>query len=132
MLNWDPSPSCGRDPAPPYPPLEDAATVKSWSRSDFGSDWRPPACTGWATVGFTTLVTTAARFRQPSEEARDAGNLFMKLVLFEAPCHPSHARNDRADRVPVGAEREGPFPNTSFISMPYVSWNARSNKSRDT
>jgi hypothetical protein len=41
--------------------------VKSWSKSDFGRDWRPPACTGWAAVGFTTLVTTVARFRHTSE-----------------------------------------------------------------
>jgi len=27
-----------------------------------GSDWKPPACTGWAETGFTTLVTIAARF----------------------------------------------------------------------
>jgi hypothetical protein len=41
--------------------------VKSWSKSDGRRDWRPPACTGWATVGFTTLVTTVARFRYTSE-----------------------------------------------------------------
>ncbi|HKI13326.1 MAG TPA: DUF6675 family protein [Candidatus Acidoferrum sp.] len=39
----------------------------SWSKSDFGRDWRPPACTGWAAAGFTALVTTAARFRHTSE-----------------------------------------------------------------
>jgi hypothetical protein len=43
------------------------ANVKSWSKSDLGHDWRPPACTGWAVVGFTTLVATAARFRYTSE-----------------------------------------------------------------
>jgi hypothetical protein len=41
--------------------------VKSWSKSDFGRDWRPPACTGWAAAGFTALVTTVARFRHTSE-----------------------------------------------------------------
>jgi hypothetical protein len=41
--------------------------VKSWSEAGFGRDWRPPACTGWAAEGFTTLVTTAARFRNASE-----------------------------------------------------------------
>ena len=41
--------------------------MKSWSKSDFGRDWRPPACTGWTAVGFTTLVTTVARFRYTSE-----------------------------------------------------------------
>ena len=62
-----PQPPCGKEPIPPYPALDDSAIVKSWSKSDFGRDWRPPACTGWAAVGFTTLVTTVARFRHTSE-----------------------------------------------------------------
>ena len=62
-----PQPPCGNEPVPPYPGLDDSAVVKSWSKSDFGRDWRPPACTGWTAVGFTTLVTTVARFRHTSE-----------------------------------------------------------------
>ena len=62
-----PQPPCGKEPIPPYPGPDDSAIVKSWSESDFGRDWRPPACTGWAAVGFTTLVTTVARFRYTSE-----------------------------------------------------------------
>jgi len=62
-----PQPPCGVEPIPPYPRLDDSAVVKSWSESDFGRDWKPPACTGWAAVGFTTLVTTVARFRHGSE-----------------------------------------------------------------
>ena len=62
-----PQPPCGNEPAPPYPALDDSAIVKSWSKSELGRDWRPPACTGWAGVGFTTLVTTVARFRDVSE-----------------------------------------------------------------
>jgi len=62
-----PQPPCGKEAVPPYPGLDDSAIVKSWSKSDFGRDWRPPACTGWAAVGFTTLVTTVARFRHTSE-----------------------------------------------------------------
>src|ERR1035437_1594185 len=62
-----PQSACGNDPVPPYPGLGDSAVVKSWSKSDLGHDWRPPACTGWAAVGFTTLVTTATRFRHTSE-----------------------------------------------------------------
>ena len=62
-----PQPPCGKEPVPPYPDLDDSAIVKSWSKSDLGRDWRPPACTGWAAVGFTTLVTTVARFRYTSE-----------------------------------------------------------------
>jgi hypothetical protein len=62
-----PQPPCGNEPIPPYPGLDDLAIVKSWSKSDFGRDWKPPACTGWAEVGFTTLVTIAARFPHTSE-----------------------------------------------------------------
>jgi hypothetical protein len=61
-----PQPPCGKEPVPPYPGLDDSAIVKSWSKSDLGRDWRPPACIGWAAVGFTTLVTTIARFRHTS------------------------------------------------------------------
>jgi len=63
----EPQPPCGKDPVPPYPGLDDSAIVKSWSKSDFGRDWRPPECTGWAAVGFTTLVTIGARFHHTSE-----------------------------------------------------------------
>jgi hypothetical protein len=62
-----PQPPCGREPIPPYPSLDDSAIVKLWSKSDLAHDWRPPGCTGWAAVGFTTLVTTVARFRHTSE-----------------------------------------------------------------
>jgi hypothetical protein len=62
-----PQPPCGGDPVPPYPGLDDPAVVKSWSKSDFGAGWRPPACTGWSAVGFTTLVTTVARFHHTTE-----------------------------------------------------------------
>jgi hypothetical protein len=62
-----PPPPCGKDPIPPYPGLDESATVKSWSMSDFGRNWKAPACIGWTTVGFTTLVTTVARFRYTSE-----------------------------------------------------------------
>ena len=63
-----PQPPCGKEPVPPYPGLSDSANVKSWSKSDLGSDWKPPACTGWDQVGFTTLVTTVARFRDTSKD----------------------------------------------------------------
>jgi hypothetical protein len=56
-------PPCGKDPVPAYPRLDEPAAVKAWSASEFGRDWNPPACTGWSAVGFTTLVATAARFR---------------------------------------------------------------------
>ena len=64
-----PQPPCGKEPIPPYPGLNDSAIAKSWSESEFGRDWKPPACTGWSAAGFTTLVTTVARFRHDTEAA---------------------------------------------------------------
>jgi hypothetical protein len=61
-----PQPPCGEAPVPPYPGLDHSPIVKSWSGSDSGHDWKPPACTGWAEAGFATLVTTVARFRYAS------------------------------------------------------------------
>jgi len=61
-----PQPPCGKEPVPPYPGLDDSPIVKFWSESDFGHDWRPPACIGWAEAGFSRLITTAARFRHTS------------------------------------------------------------------
>jgi hypothetical protein len=62
-----PQPPCGNEPVPSYPGLDNSAIAKSWSRSEFGRDWKPPTCTGWDAVGFTTLVTIVARFRHRSE-----------------------------------------------------------------
>lgn len=67
LAQTGPQPPCGKETVPPYPGLDNSAIVKSWSKSDFGLDWSPPACTGWATIGFTTLVSTSARFRNASE-----------------------------------------------------------------
>ena len=61
-----PQPPCGNQPVPAYPALGDSAVAKLWSRPEFGSNWKPPACTGWSAVGYTTLVTTTARFRNAS------------------------------------------------------------------
>ena len=58
-----PQPPCGRDPDPPYPSLENFPALEFWSESGLGRDWKPPACTGWGQVGFSTLTTTVARFR---------------------------------------------------------------------
>ncbi len=49
---------CGQEPVPAYPALDNPAVVKSWSKAELGLEWTPPACTGWASPGFTTLVTT--------------------------------------------------------------------------
>jgi hypothetical protein len=61
-----PQPPCGKETVPPYPGLDHSPIVKFWSESDFGHDWRPPACASWAEVGFSTLITTVARFRYTS------------------------------------------------------------------
>src|SRR3984893_4499315 len=57
-----PLPPCGREPIPAYPGVNGQSIVKSWSKSDLGVDWKPPVCTGWVELGFSTLVTVAARF----------------------------------------------------------------------
>jgi hypothetical protein len=62
-----PQPPCGKEPIPAYPALDESANVKSWSKTDFGRDWTPPLCTGWGAVGFSTLVTTVARFRHSAD-----------------------------------------------------------------
>jgi hypothetical protein len=59
-----PQPPCGMEPIPAYPSLADSPTVKFWHLAELGEHWRPPACTGWTGEGFSTLVTTAARFRR--------------------------------------------------------------------
>jgi hypothetical protein len=64
-----PQPPCAREPIPPYPALADAASIQSWSKSEFGRDWIPPACTGWTETGFTTLITASARFSHTSESS---------------------------------------------------------------
>jgi hypothetical protein len=61
-----PQPPCGNEPVLSYPGLDSAPVVKFWSESDFGRNWRPPICTGWIETGFSTLITTVARFRHTS------------------------------------------------------------------
>ena len=58
-----PQPPCGMEPVPAYAGPDDPPAVKFWSEQDFGRDWKPPVCTGWTEAGFSTLVTTGARFR---------------------------------------------------------------------
>jgi hypothetical protein len=58
-----PQPPCGKETIPPYPALDGSPIVKFWSEPDYGREWRPPACTSWTESGFSTLITTVARFR---------------------------------------------------------------------
>jgi hypothetical protein len=57
---------CGEAPVPTYPGLDYPPIVRFWAGSGFASDWRPPTCTGWSEVGFSSLITTAARIRHAS------------------------------------------------------------------
>jgi len=61
-----PQPPCGNATFPPFPDLENSPAVRAWDRAESGRDWVPPACTGWAESGFTTLVVTTGRFRHVS------------------------------------------------------------------
>jgi hypothetical protein len=61
-----PQPPCGGESFPSYPDLDQPPVVKVWDRADLGRDWAPPACTGWSTAGFSTLIATVARFRDTS------------------------------------------------------------------
>ena len=65
-VDSEPGPPCGTTPVPAYPGVDQLPVVKAWDRSELGRDWTPPACTGWTTTGFTTLVVTAALFRHGS------------------------------------------------------------------
>ena len=58
-----PRPPCGGEAVPAIPSLGDSPAVKLWSPAETGAKWRPPECTGWTGEGFSTLVTTAGRFR---------------------------------------------------------------------
>ena len=61
-----PQPPCGIAMFPPYPDLEKSPVARVWERAELGRDWTPPACTGWTSSGFTTLVVTVARFHHTS------------------------------------------------------------------
>jgi len=63
-----PQPPCGAESDPPYPDLQHSPAIKVWDRSSFGRDWTPPACLGWSAPGFTTLVSTVARFHATGME----------------------------------------------------------------
>jgi hypothetical protein len=64
-----PQPPCGGETFPAYPELNSAPVVKFWDRNDLGRVWTPPACTGWTTPGYSTLVATAGRFRHTGGSA---------------------------------------------------------------
>jgi hypothetical protein len=57
-----PQPPCGMDPIPAYPSVDAPPVVKFWKQAELERDWKPPACTGWTTTGYSTLTTVSARF----------------------------------------------------------------------
>ena len=57
-----PVPPCGGETVPHYPQADSSLVTKFWRPADVGKDWKVPTCTGWTNPGFSTLVTTAARF----------------------------------------------------------------------
>jgi hypothetical protein len=72
-----PQPPCGPESVPPYPDLQHSPAIKVWDRSSLGRDWAPPACLGWSQPGFTTLISTVARFHAngPEELLRRIGEI---------------------------------------------------------
>jgi hypothetical protein len=63
-----PQPPCGAQADPPYPDLQHSPAIKVWDRTTLGRDWTPPECLGWSAPGFTTLVSTVARFQATGME----------------------------------------------------------------
>lgn len=63
-----PQPPCGAESNPPYPDIDHSPAIQIWDRSTLGRDWAPPDCLGWSAPGFTTLVSTVARFHATGAE----------------------------------------------------------------
>jgi hypothetical protein len=86
-----PQPPCEREPFPAYSAVNQQPATVFWERDDPGHDWTPPACTGWTTRGYSTLVATAGRFRiatGASEIRRRIGAISeFKGVLYWSTTH---------------------------------------------
>jgi hypothetical protein len=65
--------------------------AKYWDKDNLGRDWMPPACTGWTTRGFSTLVATAGTFRgaRSADEVRRRVGAISELegVLYWSTTH---------------------------------------------
>ena len=57
---------CGIGPGPEYPALNAEPTEKFWHNAEVDKRWAFPPCTGWTRPGFSTLVTSVARFHHVS------------------------------------------------------------------
>ena len=64
-----PQPPCGTESNPPYPDIDHSPAIQVWDRATLGHNWAPPDCLGWPAPGFTTLVSTVARFHADSSQA---------------------------------------------------------------
>ena len=58
-----PRPPCAGAPSPAYADLGSLPAVHVWTGEELGTDWIPPACTGWRPLAVRTLVAAAGRFR---------------------------------------------------------------------
>lgn len=65
----EPRPPCGTAPAPAYAEPGSVPAVRVWSGDELGSDWSPPACTGWDRSPLRVLVAAAGRFRYQGDAA---------------------------------------------------------------
>lgn len=61
-----PQPPCGSEAIPGYPDVAQSPLIQVWDRAPAAPDWIPPACTGWTTPGYSTLLATTARFPYPA------------------------------------------------------------------
>jgi hypothetical protein len=57
------APTCEIDGSPDYPAVGQPPAIKIFDREALSANWIPPACTGWQERGFSSLLITAARFR---------------------------------------------------------------------
>ena len=88
-----------------WPRLGNSPNVRSWSESDLGQHWRPPACTGWTAAGFSTLITTAARFRYISGVEGLLQHIGAPSTLWPARSPVTAARGDAVDLLSTGPLR---------------------------
>src|SRR5206468_2950691 len=93
-----------------YPSASDKPIVTFWSPAPLGGDWKPPACTSWTAEGFSTLVTTVARFHGPAETedmlrrigaiSQLTGMRYCRGLWIEIECRGQECGVERSSRCP--------------------------------